>query len=111
MSRLPRTLLALLFGVFLAVGASLSVVHASNMAVGMAAASDMAAPDNDGCDDKRLTGMDCGSVCPPGAFAVLLPTNEVMALGSADLVYPDSSPAIGRASPPDPHPPKTADLA
>jgi hypothetical protein len=115
---LARQLIALLLTVFVTVGVSLSTVQASDMTVKMAMVSDMGAPghgDCQGCpsggNNDGMKAMPCATICVAPVLAVL-PQVTAMAL----VQKPGSLMAVrvalldGRASPPDPPPPRPTDI-
>ncbi len=102
--------IALLLGVFLALGMNLSAVQANDMAIDMVMCSDM-----DGCNDCG-NGSDCDgnggaclSVCTTATPAVLDPAVAVKTAEASNLPLPDYQSTYGRASSPDPHPPRSHD--
>lgn len=113
-----RQLVALFLAVFVTVGMSLSAVQASDMTAKMAMASDMGASSHGGCDgcpgggnDDGMKAMPCATVCVAPVLAVL---PQVVGMV---LVQRPGSPIVarvalldGRASPPDPHPPRPTSI-
>ncbi len=109
---------ALLLAVFVTAGMGLSVVRANDMAVKMAMMSDMGAGGQGDCanclhlpDKAGAKATFCATVCaepaiahqheaPPSVFAV------VAAVHLANVLVLHS-----RALQPDPHPPRTSDIA
>jgi hypothetical protein len=109
--RYSKKIVALLLGVFLALGASPSAVHANDMAIDMAMCADM-----DGCNDCG-NGSDCdknGGICLSGCTthtpAILDSAVAVKSAEVRDLPSPDYQSTYGPASAPDPHPPRPHDL-
>jgi len=109
---------ALLLAVFVAVGMGLSVVRANDMAVKMAMMSDMAADGQGDCPNcLHLPEKDgakatfCGAVCAELAIAQQHEAPpRVVALIAAVRVA-NVAALHGRALQPDPHPPRTSDIA
>jgi hypothetical protein len=108
----------LLLAVFVPVGMGLSVVRANDMAVKMAMMSDMGADGQDDCPNcLHLPEKDgakatfCATVCAAPAMAhqhEALP--RVVALVAT--IRPANVAALhGRALQPEPHPPRTFDIA
>ncbi len=103
-------IIALLLGVFLALGMSLSAVQANDMAINMAMSSDM-----DGCNDcgngsdSDRNGGACLSVCTTPSPAVLPPAVTVKTAEAPNLPLLDYQSTYGQASSPDPYPPKPHD--
>jgi hypothetical protein len=111
---LPRRVFVLLLGAVLSLGMSLPVVQAASMPVNMTMTSGMDAsghcPD---CGAKGGTGKEmgsCNSVCAAPILAVIpqiVPTRLVLI--SAPALQQDSL-LLGRASSPDPDPPRFPDI-
>lgn len=108
----------LLLAVFVAVGMGLSVVRASDMAAKMAMMSDRGADSQGDCPNcLHLPEKDgakatfCGMVCAEQAIAHQDETPpRVVALVAT--IHPANGAAVhGRALQPDPHPPRTSDIA
>ncbi|WP_041410226.1 hypothetical protein [Sinorhizobium fredii] len=112
-----RQLVVLLLAVFVAAGMGLAVGQASGMAAKMAVMSKMAALDHGDCQDcpnqpadSAMKAMACGNVCAapvvaPLPIVAIVPTGEKAApFAVGDLLL------NGRASPPDPDPPRTSDI-
>jgi hypothetical protein len=108
--RSSQRIVALLLGVILALGMNLSAVQANDMAIDMVMCSDM-----DGCNDRGNesdcdgNGGACLSVCTTLTPAVLDPAVAVKTAEASSLPLPDGQSTYGRASSPDPHPPKSHD--
>ncbi len=104
--RSSQQIVALLLGVFLALGMGLSAVQANDMAM----CSDM-----DGCNDCGnrsdcdRNGGACLSVCTTPTPAVLNPAVNVPTAEASNFPLPDSQSTYGTASSPDPHPPRPHD--
>ena len=102
-----RILRVLLIILAMGLGLSLPVAQACDMraSAALAAAPDM--PDANGCPD--MPGMDtaaCAAMCP--SFAAVLPVQ--LAVDSPHVLQSFESASVlppGRASPPDPFPPKS----
>ncbi len=108
-----RHVLALMFAVLLAAGASLSAAQANNMAIQMAMASNMGMPVAGDCTACPDQGADDGkmTVCPQtcvGPVLALVPLNlaAVMVAPALDMMPLPSPHLHGRAAMPDPYPPK-----
>ncbi len=103
--------MALLLGVFVALGMGLSAVQANDMAIKMTMSSDMGGCDGcgGGDDDDRIGGA-CSSVCTTPAQAILAPAFPVIAAAAPKLFLPDYWPVHGLVLSPDPNPPKPLDL-
>ena len=97
----------------------LSAIHASTMIGDMSMSTDM---DMDGagrmdcnaCGGTGEEGMqagDCSAVCVGQALALPLAGSTDTTLHSRQPLLPPSELLVGRLSAPDPHPPKTIDLA
>jgi hypothetical protein len=108
----------LLLAVFVTVGMGLSVVRANDMAVKMAIMSDMGADSQGDCPNcLHLPEKDgakatfCATVCAAPAIAGHHEApSRIVALVAT--IRPANVAALhGRALQPDPHPPKTSDIA
>jgi hypothetical protein len=109
----------LLLAVFVTVGMGLSVVRANDMAVKMATMSDMGTDDGQGdCPNcLHLPEKDgakatfCGMVCAEPAMAGQheAPPRVVALITAIRLA--NVATLHGRALQPDPHPPRTSDIA
>ncbi len=108
--RSSHRIIALLLGVFLALGMTLSAVQANDMAIDIVMCSDM-----DGCNDCGnesdcdSNGGACLSVCTTATPAVLNPAVAVKTAEASNLPLPDYQSTYGPASSPDPHPPRSHD--
>jgi hypothetical protein len=109
---------ALLLAVFVTVGMGLSVVRANDMAVKMAMMSDMGADGQDDCanclhfpDKAGAKATFCAAVCAEPAIAHQheAPLRVVALVAAIHLA--NVAALHGRALPPDPHPPRTSDIA
>ncbi len=108
--------LAIVFGLLLAVGTSVSAVQASDMALDLATsgctdAMGSSCCDDCGGDDRDSNAGACLSICMNNACGVI-PTEA--ALKAADQSAPSipnlpESPSV--TSPPDPFPPKLTDIS
>ncbi len=103
-------IIALLLGVFLALGMSLSAVQASDMSIDMAMSSDMdcCSDCGNGSDGDRNGGA-CLSVCTTPSPAVLPPAVTVKTAEAPNLPLLDYQSTYGQASSPDPYPPRPHD--
>jgi hypothetical protein len=108
----------LLLAVFVTVGMGLSVVRANDMAVKMAMMSDMGAGGQDDCanclhlpDKAGAKATFCATVCAEPAVAQQheAPPRVVVLITAIRLV--NVAALHGRALQPDPHPPRTSDIA
>jgi hypothetical protein len=108
----------LLLAVFVTVGMGLSVVRANDMAVKMAMMSDMGADGQDDCanclhlpDKAGAKATFCATVCAEPAIAQRheAPPRVVVLITSIRLV--NVAALYSRALQPDPHPPRTSDIA
>lgn len=100
-------------GVFLALGMSLSAVQSSDMAAKMAMASDMGDSGMAGCnacgggdDGKTKTGA-CTPMCTASASAMLPVASVATAPETNKQLAPSVPSSRGRASSPDPYPPRS----
>jgi hypothetical protein len=109
---------ALLLAVFVTVGMGLSVVRANDMAVKMAMMSDMGADGQDDCanclhlpDKAGAKATFCAAVCAAPAIAHQheAPPRAVALVATIRLA--NVAALHGRALQPDPHPPRTSDIA
>jgi hypothetical protein len=109
---------ALLLAVFVTVGMGLSVVQANDMAVKMAMMSDMGADGQDDCanclhlpDKAGAKATFCATVCAESAIAHQheAPLRVVALVAAIHLA--NVAALHGRALQPDPHPPRTSDIA
>ena len=110
-----RQSLALFLAVFVTLGLSLSAVKASGMVAKMSTSTEMGASgDCHGCGDGdmgKAKAMSCASsVCASSIMAVL-PQPLADALAEASATFSRSYALLrGRASPPDPYPPRPSFL-
>lgn len=108
-----RRVFALFLGVFLALGMSWSAVQAGDMTVKMALASDMGDPGQGTCngcgDDGGTNAANCMPIC--AASSPALPPVEFVAFATPadDPPIPGFRRSHGRASTPDPYPPRSTD--
>jgi hypothetical protein len=109
---------ALLLAVFVAVGMGLSVVRANDMAVKMVMMSDMGADGQDDCahclhlpDKAGAKVMLCATVCAQLAIALQHETPPRVVALVAAIPLASVAALHGRALQPDPHPPRTSDIA
>ena len=103
--------MALLLGVFVALGMGLSAVQGNDMAIKMAMSSDMGGCNGCGgeSDDDRLGGA-CSSVCTTPVQALLTPAFPVIAADQQKLSLAEFWPPHGLVPSPNPNPPKPLDL-
>lgn len=105
-----RTVLLMLLGALLALGATLSAVQAGDMAVSMVLASDMGSSDGNGCascgDDGGAAAASCPVPCPAPTLALLPPAGIPRAIEAVFPALPTGPPLHGAAAAPDPHPPR-----
>ena len=110
--RPARRLFALLLGFVFALGISLSAVQASNMTVQMALASAMGVSGHDGCggctDDHGAQSGTCQPACTVAAVGILPSVAVVAKSPVLQLPSPADLYSSGRASLPDPSPPRAA---
>jgi hypothetical protein len=105
---------ALLLAVFVTVGMGLSVVRANDMAVKMAMMSDMGADGQDDCanclhlPDKATF---CATVCAEPAIAQQHEAPPRVVALVAAIRLANIAALHGRALQPDPHPPRSSDIA
>lgn len=115
--RIPlRAVIALLLGLFMAVGLNLSAMPSDAMAVEMAAAGhgDMAGDDCcPGCpDEQHNDSADCAMACAFCVTAVSLDSSGIAVLDVPASHVPGAMAAHrGRTRIPEPDPPKTNDLS
>jgi hypothetical protein len=109
---------ALLLAVFVTVGMGLSVVRANDMAVKIAMMSDMGADGQDDCANcLHLPGKAgarvtlCATVCAQPAIAHQHETPPRVVALVAAIRLANVAALHGRALRPDPHPPRTSDIA
>jgi hypothetical protein len=108
----------LLLAVFVMVGMGVSVVWANDMAVKMAMMSDMGADGQDDCpnclhlpDKAGAKVMLCATMCALPAIAHQHETPRRVVALIAAIRLANVSALHGRALQPDPHPPRTSDIA
>ena len=109
-----RQVLMLLLAVFVTTGMDLSAVRAGNMTAKMAMTSDMDVSGHDRCQgclsgsgDDGMKAMACVAVCVTPLLAVLPQTAPVLA-AQKRVSFAARYPLLyGRASPPDPYPPRS----
>jgi hypothetical protein len=108
---------ALLLAVFVTVGMGLSVVRANDMAVKMAMMSDMGADQGDcaNClhlpDKAGAKATFCATVCAAPAIAHQHESPPMVVALVATIRLANVAALHGRALQPDPHPPRTSDIA
>lgn len=111
-----RRTLSLIFGVAFAVSMSVSVVHATTMAVKMTMAPAMASSTGKCIDcedghDAKATGGCQFSVCMSSTVAMLTPGFIVSVDARVqDRLVSTQRSLVGRPPVPDPDPPRSADL-
>lgn len=112
-----RRILALVLGVFLALGMNLSAVQASEMAVQMAMTSDDGSSGQGECDgcggsgDDSADAVSCAPMLNCSGMAAVLPMERgLMAPQSTEAFSPVASVAHSLIAPPDPYPPRPPDL-
>jgi hypothetical protein len=115
---LPRQIVALVLGVFLALGMSLSAIQASDMAVQMAMMSDAGASGQSGCDacggngDDRADAVTCSPMLNCFSMAAVLPVQRgLAATDNAELFVSTFGVARDLTAPPDPYPPKSLHIS
>ena len=108
----------LLLAVFVTVGMGLSVVRANDMAVKMAMMSDMGADGQGDCPNcLHLPEKDgakatfCATVCAEPAMAHQHEAPPRVVALIASIRVANVTALYGRALQPDPHPPRTSDIA
>ncbi|MGL4287290.1 MAG: hypothetical protein ACRCVA_13160 [Phreatobacter sp.] len=111
-----RRLVCLFLAVFITGAMGLSVVQASDMTAKMAIVSEMGASGQNSCQgcpaggDDGTTAMACAPGCVVPLLAVLPQTAPLM-LGDKPVSVAARQPLFrGRTLPPDPHPPRAADV-
>jgi hypothetical protein len=109
---------ALLLAVFVTVGMGFSVVRANDMAVKMAMMSDMGADGQDDCanclhlpDKAGAKATFCAAVCAAPAIAHQHEAPPRVVALVATIRLANVAALHGRALQPDPHPPRTSDIA
>ena len=106
-------MLVLLLGIFLALGMNLSAVQAGEMTVKMPATCNMTASghSNDCGDDGAASKMTmCSFGCVASVVAVISQKAPAVALIAHAPLLRQSPLLLGRASSPDPFPPRSGDL-
>lgn len=108
-----RQVFALLLGVFVTLGMSLSVAEVGAMPVKMTMSSDMSASGHGDCNDCGSSGdadakaMSCKGVCVTPVLAALPQDFPAITISLKTLSPLPKAPfALGWASPPDPYPPR-----
>jgi hypothetical protein len=108
----------LLLAVFVTVGMGLSVVRANDMAVKMAMMSDMAADGQDDCpnclhlpEKGGAKATFCATVCAESAIAHQPEAPPRVVAVVAAIRLANVGALHSRALQPDPHPPRTSDIA
>ena len=108
----------LLLAVFVTVGMGFSIVRANDMAVKMAMMSDMGAGSHDDCVNcLHLPGKDgakatfCATLCAEPAIAHQHEAPQRVVALVAAIRLANVAALYGRALHPDPHPPRTSDIA
>jgi hypothetical protein len=109
---------ALLLAVFVTVGMGLSVGRANDMAVKMAMMLDMGADGQGDCanclhlpDKAGAKATSCATVCAEPAIAHQHDVPPRVVALVAPIRLADVAALHGRALQPDPHPPRTSDIA
>ena len=110
-----RRILALLFGLLLAVGTVVPAVQASDMAPDLATMNCVDATGAICCGDCGGADGDvnadpCLPVCTAGASAVIPAPTILSAADQPQMLAPIQPASRDRASSPDPDPPRTIDL-
>lgn len=111
-----RQVFALILGLFVALGMSASAVQATDMAVKMATASSMGAAGSGTCngcgdDGSGMKAAGCGiAVCAAPVVAALPQTLSMTQIDLHELPSTAEPLLTGRASSPDPRPPRSTDL-
>jgi hypothetical protein len=110
-----RHVLALVFGLLLAVGTVVSAVQASDMAVDLATSGCVDTTgaiccDDCGGDDGDVYTGACLPICAGGACGVI-PSRITLKTADQPQMLASTHPAsLGRAFSPDPYPPRAIDL-
>lgn len=110
-----RRILALVFGLLLAVGTVVSAVQASDMTLDLATSGCADATGAICCDDSGGADADvyagaCLPICPGGACGVIPSWTALKTADKPQMLAPAHPASLGRASCPDPYPPKPFDL-
>ena len=112
-----RQLVALFLAVFVTVGTSLSAAQASDMTVKMEMAFDMGGSGHDPCQgcpagggDDGMKAISCAAICVAPMLAVL-PLAEPVMLVHKTVSFMARYPLLnGKASPPEPYPPRPIEI-
>lgn len=117
MNRRPyRRFIALLLGVLMGLGMTLSTIEAANMQTKMSMSLAMSAPGHNGCNnrDSDMNGGGSGSMCQARcitSLAAIMPSVDgAVALQAVSVASSAFAIPHGRIFSPDPHPPKSSDL-
>jgi hypothetical protein len=111
-----RQIFALLLAVLVATGLSLSVTEAGNAPMKMSMGSAMTASGHEHCHDcngdaGKAKAVTCAPVCAASTFATL---PQVAPVAVTEIVTtlapPEDEFLVGVRSPPDPYPPRSADI-
>ncbi len=112
-----RQIFAVLLAVFVTVGLSLSAAQASNMRMKMSMGSGMTTSEHSDFHDcdrgnaDKTKAMICAAIC---AASVVATVPEVAPIAAAEimtkLALPKDELLIGSRSPPDPYPPRSANV-
>jgi hypothetical protein len=112
-----RQISALVFAVFMAVGMSVAVVHANDMAIKMAVTSDMGVSghgDCHGCDSGdagKTKAMVCTVACVTPVTAAIPQIGPAVDISvPAKRVLSKAALLLGTTLPPDPYPPRSNDI-
>jgi hypothetical protein len=113
-----RRVLIGLLAAFLALGLTMSVAQATDMAMKMSTSSGMTASQNgdchdcDGDDAGKTKMMVCAAVCYGPVLAAFAEVAPVLVLRiSAAIIAPEDILPRGNPFPPDPYPPRSVDIA
>ena len=124
-SRSLRQVIALFLGLVVSLSVSLSAVQASTMAAKMGtlsdkivSLSDMGNSGQSHCkdcgagDEGKMSGPPCASFCAPMFFAITVPAAPFITVppNALDRIATAALVLAGRASPPDPYPPRPHNL-
>jgi hypothetical protein len=108
-----RQIFTVLLAVLLTAGLSLTAAQAGNMPMKMhmAAAGHSGCHDCVGCDAGKAKAMICASICAASVLATL-PQAPPMVVAEivTTLALPEDEFLVGSMSPPDPYPPRSADI-
>ena len=110
-----RQVLALGFGLLLAVGTVVSAVQASDMALDLATSGCVDAAGAICCDDRGVDAGDayggaCLPICAGSACGVIPSRITLKTADQPQMLVPTHPASLGRASSPDPYPPRPIDL-